>query len=165
MEEWKDIDGYEGLYQVSNLGNIRNSKGKILPIRHTYDGYCYVRLSKNGKRKYPKVSRLVAIAFLPNPSNLPQVNHKDENKDNNCTNNLEWCTCKYNCNYGTRNKRMAKAQSKAVIGIKEDTGLIVEFDSMSEACRQMGIAIGNMSKCCKDDNKTLKGFNWRYLYE
>lgn len=165
MEEWKDIDGYEGMYQVSNLGNIRNSKGRILTIRHTYDDYCYVRLSRNGKRKYPKVSRLVAIAFLPNPSNLPQVNHKDENKDNNCANNLEWCDCKYNCNYGTRNERRAKAQSKAVIGIKEDSGLIVEFDSMSEACRQMGMSVGNLSTCCKNNNKTLKGFNWRYLYE
>lgn len=165
MEEWKDIVGYEGLYQVSNLGNVRNNKGKILTIRHTYDGYCYVRLSKNGKRKYPKVSRLVAIAFLPNLSNLPQVNHKDENKDNNCANNLEWCDCKYNCNYGTRNERRAKSQSKAVIGIKEDSGLILEFSSMSEACRQLGISVGSMSKCCKDDNKTLKGFNWRCLYE
>lgn len=165
MEEWKDVVGYEGLYQVSNLGNIRNSKGKILAIGHTYDGYCYVRLNKNGKRKYPKVSRLVAVAFLPNPSNLPQVNHKDENKDNNCANNLEWCDCKYNCNYGTRNERRAKSQSKSIVGIKEDSGLILEFDSMSEACRQLGMSIGNMSRCCKDNNKTLKGFNWRYLYE
>lgn len=165
MEEWEDIVDYEGLYQVSNLGNIRNNKGKILSIGHTLDGYCYVRLNKNGKRKYPKVSRLVAIAFLPNPSNLPQVNHKDENKDNNYINNLEWCDCKYNCNYGTRNERRAKSQSKSVIGIKEDSGLIIEFSSMSEACRQLGISTGNMSNCCKDSNKTLKGFNWRYLYE
>lgn len=99
VEEWKDIKDYEGIYQVSNLGNIRNSKNKILHETITSKGYCVITLHKNGKRKKYKTHRLVAQAFLSNPNNLPQVNHMDENKFNNCVLNLEWCDNKYNSNY------------------------------------------------------------------
>ena len=122
MEEiWKDIPDFEGLYQVSNLGNVRvldryvNSairnndkvkrKGKILK-QYNKRGYLQVSLIKNHKRYYFSVHRLVAMAFLPNPDNLPQVNHKDENPLNNNLFNLEWCTAKYNCNYGNRNSKI-----------------------------------------------------------
>lgn len=120
-EVWKDIPGFENLYQVSNFGNVKvldricNSaiknnnkvlrKGKILK-QYNKRGYLQVSLSKNNKRYYFSVHRLVAMTFIPNPNNLPQINHKDENTLNNCIENLEWCTPKYNCNYGTRNSRI-----------------------------------------------------------
>ena len=115
MEEWKNVIGYEGLYEVSNTGQVRSldryvkysngrihlHKGKVLsPVKDKY-GYLTVVLSCNGKQKTIKIHRLVAQAFLPNPDNLPQVNHRDEVKLNNCVDNLEWCSAKYNLSYGT----------------------------------------------------------------
>ena len=116
-EIWKDIVGYEGLYQVSNLGNVKRLKGykgrgkgyiveeHIIQPSINSRGYQNVILCKNGKTKTFTMHRLVAIAFLYNSDNLPEVNHKDEDKTNNCVDNLEWCTAKYNVNYGTRNKK------------------------------------------------------------
>lgn len=116
-EIWKDIVGYEGLYQVSNLGNVKRLKGykgrgkgyiveeHLIKPSINSNGYQNVVLCKNGKTKTFTMHRLVAIAFLYNSDNLPQVNHKDENKLNNCVDNLEWCDSKYNNNYGTRNKK------------------------------------------------------------
>ena len=112
-EIWRPIEGYEGLYEVSNLGRVRSldrffyrlHKGKVLsPTKDRY-GYLTVTLNYNGKSKTIKIHRLVAQAFLPNPDNLPQVNHKDEVKSNNCVDNLEWCSAKYNVNFGTRQER------------------------------------------------------------
>ena len=112
-EIWKDIIGYEGLYQVSSLGRVRSldrfyyrlHKGKVLsPTKDRY-GYLTVTLNCNGKSKTIKIHRLVAQAFIENPDNLPQVNHKDEVKSNNCVDNLEWCSAKYNNNFGTRQER------------------------------------------------------------
>ena len=125
-ELWKDIEGYEGLYQVSSLGAIRSLdryrnrpsksgnmyiqryKGKVLK-QTLNDGYFTIYLHKDGVNKFYSVHRLVAKAFIPNPNNLPQVNHKDENKQNNCVENLEWCTAKYNVNYGTAIERLKLA--------------------------------------------------------
>lgn len=111
IEIWRDIPGYEGKYQVSNTGEIRSLKfGKIKILKQYTDkcGYNFLILSENGKRKNYFVHRSVAMTFIPNPNNLPQVNHKDENKANNCVDNLEWCSRKYNMNYGTRNERASK---------------------------------------------------------
>ena len=118
-EEWRDIKGYEGYYQVSNLGRVRSVdrycacwssvrfvKGALKNVR-PHNGYLVVDLSLNGKSKTISVHRLVAQAFIPNTDNLPQVNHKDENKQNNCVDNLEWCTCEYNIKYGTRLQRQS----------------------------------------------------------
>ena len=110
--KWKDIPGYEGLYQVSNLGEIKSlnyrntGKEKILKLIKDKKGYFHVNLYKNGKLKNLQVHRLVAMAFIPNHNNYNQVNHKDENTSNNAVENLEWCTAKYNSNYGNRNKKI-----------------------------------------------------------
>lgn len=114
-EVWKDIKGYEGLYMVSSLGNVksmnyrRSGKPKNLKLKYTTSGYNSVVLSKDGTKKDRMVHRLVAETFIPNPERYPQINHKDEDKFNNEVDNLEWCTEKYNSNYGTGKERMAKS--------------------------------------------------------
>ena len=111
MEIYKDIEGYEGLYQISNYGNVKSlnykktGKDGLLKPQYDSDGYCQVSLYKHHKGKSFPIHRLVAEHFIDNPDNLYEVNHKDENKLNNCVDNLEWCSHEYNCNYGTRNKR------------------------------------------------------------
>lgn len=170
MEVWKDIEGYEGLYQVSDKGRVKslgngksgNSKKKILKASKTGGGYMLVNLCKEGNIKHYTIHRLVAQAFIDNPDNLPEVNHKDENKENNAVNNLEWCTKEYNINYGTARKRMAEKQSKAVIGISKVSGLILEFPSTQEASRQTGINRGNISSCCIGKLKSAGGYYWMY---
>lgn len=124
MEEiWKDIKEYKNAYQVSNLGNVRSidrqlpdgrkRKGIILKPYVDKDGYKHVTLTQNGKSTHYIVHRLVAIAFIENPNKLPIINHKDESKDNNCVNNLEWCNVKYNINYGKRTEKvMAKIRGE-----------------------------------------------------
>ena len=113
-EIWKDIPGYEGLYQVSNLGQVRSlnynhtGRPELLSQGNNGDGYKHVILYKNNSHRKGKIHRLVAEAFLENPKKLPCVNHKDENKSNNCVDNLEWCTHKYNSNYGTNRQRCAE---------------------------------------------------------
>lgn len=120
-EIWKDIEGYEGLYQVSNLGRVKSldrkeyfyrgdtpveriRKGCILSPSSSC-GYLHVNLHDGKKRKMKLIHRLVAQAFIPNPDILPEVNHKNELKTDNSVSNLEWCTAKYNSNYGTRTIR------------------------------------------------------------
>ena len=116
IEIWKDIPEYEGLYQVSNFGNVKSlnylctGKEKIMKPTKNKDGYLYINLYKDGKRKMFKVHRLVCFAFLENLLNYPCVNHKDENKENNHVNNLEWCTHEYNNNYGSKNERASEAK-------------------------------------------------------
>ena len=112
---WKDIPGYEGKYQVSNIGQVRSlnyrgntGKTKILKQDTGRDGYKRVVLCKDGKYKKYLVHRLVAMAFIPNPHNYPIINQKDENKTNNQYKNLEWCTIQYNNNYGTHNEKISK---------------------------------------------------------
>lgn len=123
---WKDIQGFEGLYQVSNDGKVRSldriinykdgrarlEKGHKLKPHADKKGYTRVTLCKNNKCKPYLVHRLVAMAFIPNPNNWPQVNHKDENKTNNTVWNLEWCDRIYNCNYGTRNERISNGNKE-----------------------------------------------------
>ena len=126
-EEWRPIVGYEGLYEVSNTGQVRGldryvkysdgriylHKGKVLSPIKDRDGYLQVNLCYSGRINSIKIHRLVAQAFIPNPDNLPQVNHKDEVKTNNNVDNLEWCDSKYNLNYGTRKDKVRESQLKS----------------------------------------------------
>ena len=120
FEIWKDIEGYEGLYQVSNLGRVKSlkaSKIKSERIRKSYQqssGYISIVLCKNGKVTNHKIHRLVANAFIDNPDNLPEINHKDEDKTNNCVDNLEWCDSSYNKNYGTRTEKFIRSRGTPV---------------------------------------------------
>lgn len=119
LEKWKDIKGYEGLYQVSNFGNVkslnykRTNKEALLKLQTNTDGYKIINLRKDGKNKLYLVHRLVAMTFIPNPNNYPIVNHKDENKENNSVDNLEWCTHIYNLNYGDRGKVVSKVNKES----------------------------------------------------
>lgn len=125
IEQWKDIEGYEGLYQVSNLGNVKSLnrtsikegrdyrvKEKILKTFLCSSGYPTVVLSNNGKKETLMVHRLVALHFIPNPHKYEQINHKDENKNNNNVDNLEWCTAEYNDNYGSRNNNISNSMRR-----------------------------------------------------
>lgn len=160
-EYWKYIKGYEGLYQVSNFGRVKSNKfGKerILKPFTNSTGYLLVSLCKDGKVKAFTVHRLVAEAFIDNPDNLPQVNHRDENKLNNNVDNLEWCTNEYNINYGTRTERC----SKPVLQYTLDGEFVREWPSIMEAARN-GYYQGHVVACCQGKRKAHKGFIWKYL--
>ena len=171
MEIWEDIEGYEGLYQVSNLGRTKrlykNDKEKILKLMSDRKGYLRVDLYKEGKRKTYTVHRLVAQAFIPNLENKLEVNHKDEDKTNNKVENLEWVTRRENNNYGTRNERIAKSQtnnkkkSKPIYGINIKTNERIEFPSTREAERS-GFNSSNIVDCLKGRRKSHKGYKWFY---
>lgn len=185
-EVYKDIEGFEGLYQVSNLGNVKSlnynntKKEKLLKPIINSNGYKRVSLYKNKTRKTYDVHRLVAQSFIENPNNLPCINHKDESRTNNIVTNLEWCTYKYNTNYGTCIARMVKAlsnnpnrlkaiskaltnnpkRSKAVCAYK-DGELVMIFPSVGEANRN-GFHKGHVADCCNGKRKSYKGFVWSY---
>ena len=200
-EIWKDIKGYEGKYQISNMGRFkslnyrRTGKEKILEGYPDKDGYLFVQLWKDGKGKNCRINRLVAQAFLENPQNLPEVNHKDEDKTNNRVENLEWCSKLYNIKYGTGIKRSAekrrgkkkseehikkiseklkgrkqseehiKKRSKPVFSVDKESGLIVWWKSIAEAERCTGIACQNICACCKGKAKSAGGHYWLYADE
>ena len=173
MEEWRDIKGFEGLYQVSNLGRVKklNYRGKenrekILKGVPDKDGYLRIHLHKYNKSKTKRIHRLVAECFIENPNNYPMINHIDENKQNNNVENLEWCTTKYNNTYGMRIEKAAISKSKKVICIT--TG--EKFDSIKEAARKYKISNGRISANCKNKSKsagrhpiTREKLVWKYL--
>lgn len=112
VETFLSVPGYEGLYEVSNLGNVKSLRtGKLMKLSKNNDGYLATSLTKNGKSRGFFAHKLVALAFLPNPENYNEVNHKDEDKSNNCVENLEWCSHKYNLNYGSYRDKMSKTQT------------------------------------------------------
>lgn len=188
IEKWKTAvyDGiiYEGLYKVSNLGrilslNYRNTgKAELMNPSTNTDGYLQVRLRKNGERKTCYVHRLVAETFIPNPENLPQVNHIDEDKTNNFVflnedgtvnkekSNLEWKSPKDNDNHGTRNERISKTQtngkqSKKVLQLSLSGELIREWPSTME-CGRNGFSQSAVSRCCRGEKPQYKGYKWCY---
>lgn len=151
----KQIKDYPD-YAISNLGNVYSYKnGKVVKLSPliTKGGYLFIVLYKNGERKYYLIHRLVAEAFLPNPNNYPQVNHKDENKQNNNVENLEWCTAQYNTEY---------SKAKQVEQYDLSGNLIKTWKSLMEIQRQLGYLISTISKCCNGIYKQAYGYIWKY---
>ena len=159
-EIWRVIEGYEGLYWVSNFGRIK-SKNKILKL--TKRNYVEVGLIKNGVVKTFYVHRLVANAFIPNPNNYFYINHKDENKLNNHVDNLEWCTKSYNNNYGTRTQKTRKKVCQYDI----NNNFIKLWDGIRVASRGLNIPSQQISQCCNNTKyrKTAGGYIWKYESE
>ena len=164
-EIWCPIKGYEGLYEVSDQGRVRSIKfGKeriLKPLRNTC-GYLQVDLWKNGEHKMYLVHRLVAQTFTPNPDNLTEVNHKDEDKDNNSVQNLEWCDRKYNINYGNRNQMVSIKLSKPVLQYTKSGEFVREWKSTKDVQRNLGYFHNNISNCCNGKCKSSNGFIWKF---
>lgn len=175
-EIWKDIKEYQGKYQVSNLGKIRTlikwdlnkrkyiATIKNIKLRKDKDGYILVDLHKNNKTKTFKVHRLVAEAFISNPNNYPQINHKNEIKNDNRVENLEWCSNEYNARYGTKNQRAAKKNKKKVLQYDLKGNFIEEYSSLTEAGSKNNMNITNISAVCIGKAKTSYGYIWRYKF-
>lgn len=183
MEEiWKDIEECEG-YQVSNLGRIRSVdrvlyvgnrwggvnarryKGKLITTFAYPNGYkAFVYRKRHNTIKNYLIHRLVAQAFIPNPYNLPQINHKNEQRDDNRVDNLEWCTGVYNIMYNNRPKRVAIANGKPIEQLSMDGHLIREFPSIREAARFVNGDMKSIRMCCKKDTMThyYKGYRWKF---
>ena len=184
-EEWKDIEGYEGIYQVSNLGRVRSLdhkarhrsrtgnefevtyKGRIRKQVPNENGYSIVMVKNDGKSRALKVHRLVAQAFIPNPDNLPFVNHKDEDPSNNRADNLEWCTHEYNVRYGTAIMRVRNTQLKranAVLQLDNDGNVLGRFLSLERAAEAMGCCTQLIKRVCdgKPHCHTAKGYRWKW---
>lgn len=172
-EIFKPAKGYEGIYSVSNLGTVRREKNfaksgtgnyqrdeHIIKPRENNKGYLIVDLYVCNVRHQVLVHRLVAQTFLENPWLLPCVNHKDENPKNNNVDNLEWCTHKYNANYGTSRERIAKANSKKVVQYTKDGKLVKEHSSIIGAQRETGISNGSIGDCLHNRRKSAGGFLW-----
>lgn len=181
-EIWKDINGYEGLYQVSNMGRVKSIgryitfdngwsneakmyiHGGILEISKQSQGYSQVSLCKKGRRITKRLNRLVAIAFLPNPYNKPQVNHIDGNKSNNCANNLEWVT-------DIENKKHAKEHGllrpykRSVIKMDLAGNILEVYESGNDAAIKNNLSRAAICHACKGKAKTSGGFRWRYKDE
>ena len=170
----KDFENYE----VTNTGEVINTKsGKVLKQYKSPDGYLEVYLYKDGKRKYKLVHRLVAEAFIPNPDNLSEVNHRDEDKTNNFVflnedgsvdegkSNLEWCTRQYNHDYGTRNKRTGISNRKTVYQYTIDGQFLKKWSSIAEIERELGYRNNYISECCNGKYHTAYGFKWLYAIQ
>ena len=188
-ELWRDIKfvnngkvyDYTGIYQISSKGRVKqlaytDAKGnkrkeKIMKNKKDKHGYLFIALTKNYKRNYFSIHRLVALCFIPNPNNLPQVNHIDENKLNNTIGNLEWCTSKYNINYGNHNERVvttkkAKRLYKTknvcipipVYCITNDT----VYESATKAAIQLNLDSSQITKCCRFKINSTKGYQFKY---
>ena len=163
IEYWRPISGYEG-YEVSNLGRVRSLKfGKIRILKPSETkGYFHVALFKDGIRKQFKVHRLVAMAFIPNPNNFPQINHRNEITTDNRVENLEWCNASYNSNFGSRIDRIKKKQEKTVYQYSIDGTLIKIWRSASEIQRSTGMSQSFITDTCNDKHKLAYGYIWSY---
>lgn len=160
-EIWKDVVGYEGLYKVSNLGNVySNYVHRNLKQGNYKDGYKFVILNRNGRSKYMSVHRLVATAFIPNPDDLPEVNHKDETPYHNNVENLEWCDYSYNATYNDVHLKRGLQLGMPVYAYDRSGNLVYTFPSTREAERKLNMGGSNITMCCKNIGRTCYGFVW-----
>lgn len=180
MEEWRDIKNFEGIYQVSNLGRIKSmtrvitysngvkhlTKGKVIkPILDTY-GYYRITLYKNGKAYQRLWHRVVAEAFVPNPNNFSEINHKNEVRTDNRVENLEWCTKGYNNNYGNHNSNLSLSKRKSIYQIDDSNNVIKKWNSINEALEGLGLPQnnhGNISACLHGRIKHAYGYRWEFV--
>lgn len=159
MEHWIDIVGYESLYQVSDLGNVKNHKGVILKGTGFKNGYRQVVLCKDGKHKSVYIHRLVALHFLENPSHYTEVNHLNEVKTDNRACNLEWCSHKDNCYYSITWEKISRKCAQ----YNKDNTFIQEYPSILQASKITGINDSNINQCCLGKRKTAGGFIWKLI--
>lgn len=175
QEEWRDIKGFEGLYQVSNLGRVKSldridnnnriRRGRILKPSMKKSGYVHIILHKKGNPYYLLLHRIVAEAFIPNPNNLPQVNHINEDKSINSSDNLEWITSKDNINFGNRTKKaIAHSKKKPIYAIDSEHN-ISKFSSIHEACRELNLYPSCVCHCLKGRLNTTGGYSFRYAVD
>ena len=180
QEIWKDVVGFEGYYEVSNLGRVRSVERDIFckngvvchyksRIIKQVEKTCkykiprlYVNLSKESRNYCKTVHRLVALAFIPNPDNLPQVNHKDEDPSNNRVDNLEWCTAQYNHDYGTRNERTSKSLLKPINVYNKNGEYICQYPSIQETAKKLKCDESSITKVCKGKNKYHHDYIFKY---
>lgn len=182
-ELWKDIKGYEGLYQVSNMGRVRslNYQGhgetRVIVPKQNNRGRLWFDLWKNGKGKPMLAHRLVAIAFIPNPLDLPEINHIDENPKNNVVENLEWCTRAENINKWLSNHPKTRSEVKRYSGkyqkrshlvvdqITKSGELVRRWANSNTVAKETGMSDWSISECCRGNRKTAYGYIWRYADE
>ncbi len=172
VEEWKDIEGFEGYYQVSNYGRVKSFRKAtrygakneyILKNAVANHGYCQVTLYTPSKREKHTVHRLVAKAFVPNPYNLPQINHKDENVLNNRADNLEWCTPKYNNSYGTARFRMAITKGQMIDQFLPNGQFIARYACLSIASKFSGVSKRVIAAQCRGEYQVSYNYLWKYV--
>lgn len=179
-EIWKDIDGFEGSYQVSNLGRVKSMnrqviysngrvhlvKEKIIRLSRDRKGYLRACLVDVNKKKYSRqVHRLVAKAFIPNPHNFPQVNHKNEKHDDNREYNLEWCTAEYNLNYGNRNRLASDSRGRDILQFTIAGKFICKHTGARNAARALGRApecAANIASCAHHKRNVAYGYKWEW---
>ena len=179
-EVWKDIEGFEGRYQISNLGNVKSLRyrgidgwERNLVPKTNNSGRLWVELIKDGTRKCFLIHRLVGTAFIPNPLNLPQINHMDENPKNNVVDNLEWCTQEYNIQYYRERHPTAQRERRSTgrynrkIGMpilqKDYSGSILKkWDDVRVIVNEMGYNQWSITQCCDGKRHTAYGFKWQY---
>lgn len=175
-ETWKPVVGYEGLYEVSDLGRVKKVARTITQADGTVkkiderilkqsesNGYLNVGLYRNGVSNPNWVHRLVAQAFIPNPNKLSDVSHLNEQRDDNRLTNLEWSSHRDNLNYGRRNERISESISKPILQFDLETGLIIAtYPSASIASKETGILISSLSRVARGKGKTAGGYGWRY---
>lgn len=156
-EEWRPVKGYEGLYEVSNMGRVKSlHRSQIIILKQHVDhsGYMHVCLNKDGTPNTKRVHRLVAIAFIQNPNNYEIVNHKDGNKKNNTVDNLEWCTQSYNIKHAYHNSLMNRNKQKKIVILYKRYG---KYDSITEASEALGVTSGALSNAIHR-NSSIHGF-------
>lgn len=163
---WKPVKGYEGVYEVSNNGNVRRCNGKMLKPKVEKSGYVRFHLSKNNVAKSVSAHRIVAVAFIPNPNNYKTVNHKDENKENNDVSNLEWCDMHYQNTYGKGAVNRNNFKKKSIVQMDIHDRPIRVWNSIKEAADGLGLLSTSICAVCKGRKyKTTGGFKFKYVGE